>query len=158
MVAPLRPYAQRLARPFLGFGLLSPFRRDQRSDFAAGSDVELVKSCVAQVLGTRAQSPVSAGEVPWRPEFGSWLHLLLQKPNDVVTQQTARVYVVDALTRWEPRVRVRGVNFTKQKVQGATSAEEVMIIGLLYDLISANVAGNNVNLTDINQTVVLRAA
>ena len=57
---------------FLGVGLLSPFRRGAR-DFVSGGGVELVRSSVRQILGTRAAVGKFAGELPWRPNFGSKL-------------------------------------------------------------------------------------
>jgi uncharacterized protein len=89
---------------FLGFGLLRPFRRDQKADFAAAGGGALIRSAVGQILGTVGSSDFTQGELPWRTEFGSLLHLLRHQKNDRVLQELARVYVVDALKRWEPRV------------------------------------------------------
>ena len=41
--------------PF-GFGLLRPFQRDRRSDFAAAGGERVVRSAVGQVLGTIGSS------------------------------------------------------------------------------------------------------
>src|ERR1044072_5522330 len=60
---------------FLGYGLITPFRRDLKNDFANAGGVELVKSCVSQILGTRAASDYVQGELPWRPRFGSLIYL-----------------------------------------------------------------------------------
>jgi len=95
---------------FLGFGILVPFQRDQKSDFATGGDVALIKSNIKQVLGTKARSAVGGGELPWRTDFGSWLHLLRHRQNDVVLQEMARAYVIDALKQWEPRAQVTAVS------------------------------------------------
>lgn len=89
---------------FLGQGLLRPFRRDQKSDFANDSGVELVVACVGQILGTRASSPSSPGELPWRTDFGSKLHLLRHANHSDVNEALASVYAQDAITAWEPRV------------------------------------------------------
>ena len=91
---------------FLGFGLLRPFRRDQKTDFAAGGGEAVVRSAVGQILGTIGSSDFTQGELPWRTEFGSLLHLLRHQKNDRILEELARVYVVDALKRWEPRVVV----------------------------------------------------
>ena len=50
-----------------------------------------------------------ARELPWRTEFGSLLHLLRHQRSAAVLEELARVYVVDALKRWEPRVVVTAV-------------------------------------------------
>ncbi len=73
---------------------------------------------------------------------------LLQK-NDAVLQEPARVYVVDALKRWEPRVRVTSVQVARERLDG----ENVLAIRLRYNIIWTNVPGNNVILAGVEQTV-----
>jgi hypothetical protein len=136
---------------FLGFGLVRPFRRDQKSDFAADGGERLIRSAVGQILGTMAGSDFTQGEVPWRTEFGSLLHLLRHQRNDAVLQELARVYVVDALKRWEPRVVVTSVRITRERESG----ENALAIRLRYNVISANVPGNNVLLEGVTQTVLV---
>jgi len=65
-------------------------------------------------------------------------------------QELARVYVVDALTRWEPRVVVTSVQVTGALQDG----ENVLAIQLRYDIVSVNTPGNNVISSRIQQTVV----
>ncbi len=80
--------------------LLTPFRRDRKSDFASGSGKKLTRAKVLQVLLTEGDTPQSAGELPWRTAFGSGLHLLRHQRNDAALAQLARVRVRDALRRW----------------------------------------------------------
>jgi phage baseplate assembly protein W len=134
----------------LGFGLVNPLKRDGRSDFAAAGGEQLVRSCVAQVLGTVGASETSGGELPWSA-FGSLLHRLRHQRNDGVLQELARVYVVDALKRWEPRVVVTGVQVTREQQDG----ENVLAIRLRYEVISANTPGNNVILSGVEQSLVV---
>ena len=136
---------------FLGFGLVRPFRRDLRSDFAAAGDEEGIRSAVGQILGTIGASDHTPGEVPWRTDFGSLLYLLRHQKNDHVLAELARVYVVDALKRWEPRVVVTTVAITREVQSGA----DVLAIRVRYDVISANTSGNNVILSGVEQTVVV---
>lgn len=84
--------------------LLTPFRRDRKSDFASGSGKTLTRAKVLQVLLTEGDTPQSAGELPWRTAFGSGLHLLRHQRNDAALAQLARVRVRDALRRWLPDV------------------------------------------------------
>lgn len=86
------------------------------------------------------------GELPWRTEFGSLLHLLRHQKSDSVLQELARVYVVDALKRWEPRVRVTSV-----QVRERQNGENVLVVRLRYDLTSG--PGNNVLVENVEQTV-----
>ncbi len=136
---------------FLGFGLLRPLRRDQKADFAAGGGEQLIRSAVGQILGTIGSSEITPGELPWRTEFGSLLYRLRHQKNDSVLQELARVYVVDALKRWEPRVVVTTVQIGREQHDG----ENVLAIRLRYDIISASTPGDNVILAGIEQTLVL---
>jgi hypothetical protein len=110
------------------FGLLRPFRRDQKADFAAGGAEQLIRSAVGQILGTIGASDTTPGELPWRTEFGSLLHRLRHQKNDTVLQELARVYIVGALKRWEPRVVVTSVQVTRERRDG----ENVLAIRLRY--------------------------
>lgn len=130
---------------FLGFGLTRPFRRDQKGDFASGSNAELVISTVGQIIGTRGSNPGAAeqGEVPWRTQFGSLIHRLRHAPNDTILRELARTHVIDALQRWEPRIIVKDVTAEKIDVETGGSQRGVLI-RVFFNLISANVAGNEV--------------
>ena len=138
-------------REFLGFGLLRPFQRDGRADFVAAGGDALIRSAVGQILGTIGATDVAPGEVPWRTDFGSLLHRLRHQKNDSVLQELGRVYVVDALKRWEPRVVVTAVRVGREQHDG----ENVLAIRLRYDVISTNTPGNNVILPGIDQIVHL---
>lgn len=131
----------------IGFGLLRPFQRDRKADFAADGGERLIRSAVGQILGTMGSSESTQGEIPWRTELGSLLRLLLHQRNDSVLQELARVHVVDALKRWEPRVRVKSVKATRERQDG----ENVLAIRLRYDIVSS--AGSNVIIPDVEQTV-----
>jgi hypothetical protein len=101
------------------WGLLHPFQRDRRSDFVSGTGEALVRAAVAQILGTACTSEFTPGEIPWRTELGSLLTLLRHRRNDAVLQELARVYVVDALKRWEPRVHVSSVEIEREQARDA---------------------------------------
>lgn len=83
-------------------GLLTPFRRDRKRDFASGRGPELLRSKVLQALMTEGATPRSSGELPWRTNFGAGLALLRHQRNDAALKELARVYVRDALKRWVP--------------------------------------------------------
>jgi hypothetical protein len=140
-----------MANEFLGFGLLRPFRRDRKADFAAAGGEALVRSAVGQILGTMASSDFTQGELPWRTEFGSLLHLLRHQKNDAVLQELARVHVADALKRWEPRVQLTSVQVTRERDRG----ENILAIRLRYNIISTNVPGNNVLVAGVEQQLLV---
>ncbi len=87
-------------------GLLTPFRRDKKRDFASGSGEALLASKVRQALLTEGTTPRSSGELPWRTAFGSAVALLRHQRNDAALKELARVYVRDALTQWVPSARL----------------------------------------------------
>lgn len=141
------------AQAHLGFGLIRPFRRDEKNDFANSGGEALVRACVGQVLGTQCSSDFTQGEVPWNTEFGSLLYMLRHMRNDNALQELGRVYVVESLKRWEPRVRVKKTAITRETTEG--QGENQLIIRLRYDIIAANVSGNDVLLPDVVQTVTV---
>ena len=113
-----------MAEPFaellhLGRGVTRPFRRDGRGDFATATGAALVSAAVGQILGTIADSAVNVGELPWRPDFGSKLHLLRHSPNNEALVETARVFVIEAVQRWEPRVRISNVEISRDETEGS---------------------------------------
>lgn len=87
-------------------GLLTPFQRDKKQDFARGKSSSLLKSKVLQALMTRGTTSRSSGELPWRTAFGSGLDLLRHQRNDDVLTELATVYVKDTLKKWVPEVNV----------------------------------------------------
>jgi uncharacterized protein len=82
---------------------------------AAAGGGALIRSAVGEILGTVGSSDFTQGKLPWRTEFGSLLHLLRHQKNDRVLQELARVYVVDVLKRWEPRVVVTSVQIAREQ-------------------------------------------
>lgn len=87
-------------------GLLSPFRRDKKRDFASDNGEALLSSKVRQALLTEGTTPRSSGELPWRTSFGAGLALLRHQRNDAVLRELARAYVRDALKRWVPEAQL----------------------------------------------------
>ena len=94
-------------------GLLAPFRRDKKRDFASGCGDDLLASKVLQALMTAGATPKSAGELPWRTSFGSGLCLLRHLRNDAALADLARVYVRDCLKRWVPEAELVDVSATR---------------------------------------------
>lgn len=95
-------------------GLLTPFQRDQRRDFASGTGPALLESKVVQVLATEGQTPRSSGELPWRTAFGAGFHLLRHQRNDDALAGLAHVYARDPLRRWLPEAALLEVSVTRQ--------------------------------------------
>lgn len=92
-------------------GLVRPVHRAR--DFNNGSGLSAILSNVGEVLGT------AKGSLPWRPEFGSDLHRLRHMANTPTVRELARLYVDEALTRWEPRAQVVKVEVLESRESGA---------------------------------------
>lgn len=133
---------------FLGCGLIIPFRRASR-DFANACDVELIRSTVRQILGTRAAVRSLPGDLKWRPDFGSKLWVLRHRNNDYLLREEATTYVQEAL-EWEPRVRVTEVIPT-------VDAENPnrLKIRVRYKIIDENVPENRVILPEFEEVITI---
>ncbi len=137
------------APAFLGNGILRPFVRDQKNDFANGSALDLIRSTAGQILGTRCDGPKSRGELPWRGEFGSRLYLLRHKSINTTNRELARFYAQDALRRWEPRILVTKALLAKD------STRRALIVQITFDVIARNVAGNRVIFSGVQVATTL---
>lgn len=87
-------------------GLVLPVAKWSGGYFTTRSTKDLIRSSVRMILHTRL------GERVMLPEFGSRLHELAFEPMDDILKQLARTFVIDAITRWEPRVTLRDVKIT----------------------------------------------
>lgn len=134
---------------FLGNGILRPFRRDQKNDFANGMGTDLLRATAGQILGTRADGPNSVGELPWRGEFGSRLYLLRHRMINPTTRELARHYSQEALRRWEPRIVVTRASVERDSVRRA------FVVRVTFDVIEQNVPGNRVVLGGIDVAVAV---
>lgn len=90
-------------------GIMRPFRRDGKKDFRHAGGPEAISASIGQILGTAAKNAYAPGELPWRDDFGSLLHLLKHKRSISSTRELARFYAVNALAKWEPRIDLVGV-------------------------------------------------
>lgn len=102
-------------------GLLRPFQRDQKNDFATGKGNDLLKSRIGQILGTEE------GELEYDSAFGSKLHLLRHRGASFdaeTTDELARFYVVDAVRRFEKGARITRVSVRKTS---AGNGEEIHV-------------------------------
>lgn len=110
-------------KPFewLGRGIAHPFRWDGRGDFVSVAGVEKVEQCVAQILGT------PRGKLPWRMSFGASLTRFRHVNNSRELSIEARMEIEEALRKWEPRVRLRGVSVSK-------AAENQLVVYINYEI------------------------
>ena len=114
--------------------LLRPFQRNGINDFASGDGPERWRSAVGQVLGTRCSSEFGEGELPWMPEFGSLLHLVKHRNNDMVTAELVRHYASEALARWLPQVKVLRV--TIQRRPDDAGQLSILVANIVYTVLA----------------------
>lgn len=141
---------------FLGYGLLAPMRRDGHGDWANAGGLVLIRSAIRQIVGTRGPSGAMQGELPWRTAFGSATHLLRHRNNDEDLEDFARVYVTDAIERWEPRVQVTDVQTTREETPFGKPT--LLRIVVFFRLIQKNVRGNQVLLEEQSVEVLTQLA
>lgn len=86
------------------YGMTFPQRINGKGFFEFTGDIQrLVRCSIYQILGTRP------GERVMEPEFGSRIHELIFEPLDQICISLGRVYTVQAIERWEPRVALGDV-------------------------------------------------
>ncbi|MCL6590414.1 MAG: GPW/gp25 family protein [Firmicutes bacterium] len=90
---------------FLGKGWGFPINVNNGRIRAAEGE-ESIKESIRIILGT------SKGERVMRPDFGSNLNEMVFAPDDTATATQIKVYVQDALLKWEPRIDVQDVKVT----------------------------------------------
>ena len=109
-----------------GRGVLWPLRRDSRGDFANASGREKLQNNLALILGTRGGTEQMPGEIPWRPEFGSQLFRLKHEPVNERTRALVDFYIVQAIGRFETRVRVVNSRIASVESESGTTLEIVV--------------------------------
>lgn len=112
-------------------GIVTPFQRDQISDFASGTGAALLRSKIGQILGTRGDSDFVQGELPWRTDFGSLLQMVRHSNNDDVAAELARVYAADAVARWLPSVRITAADIVRERT---SDGENTLAIRFLFEV------------------------
>ena len=94
-----------MAEEILGTGLAFPLSVDSRGGIAMVREESDIDQAIAIILGT------APGERPMRPEFGCGVHDYVFDTIDASTVGRMEEEVRNALTRWEPRIDVVGLDF-----------------------------------------------
>ena len=88
---------------FFGPGI--SFTRGPNGYFHQLEDTDLIKDNILQILLT------NPGERVRLPEFGSRLRELVFEPNDAILEGLAKIYIKEAIERWEDRIEFTGLDF-----------------------------------------------
>ena len=84
------------------------FERNINNDIPLKYDKEAVKQSIIDILLTRV------GEREFMPNYGSTLYWILFENMGVITQIRIRNAIEDALTNWEPRIRINDILVQKK--------------------------------------------
>ena len=96
-----------IAGQWVGTGLRFPIRPDPATGaLPRVSGTDRIRQSIEQILDTEP------GERIMLPDFGCGLRRYLMEPNTLTTHTAIRTDIEAALRRWEPRVRVTGVDVT----------------------------------------------
>ncbi len=102
----------------IGSGLAFPLQVDRRGGIALARDEQDIDQAIQLILGT------APGERPMRPEFGCGVHDFVFDTIDAGTVGRMEAAIRQALSRWEPRIEVRSVEFdVSQAVNGVLAID-----------------------------------
>lgn len=90
---------------FQARGLLVPFRRDGKGDFANDSGEALAISKVTQVIGMKP------GECDWAPKMGCDIYKARHKNDTPILRAMIRSSIQEAFSRWLPSLVLTDVRF-----------------------------------------------
>lgn len=85
-------------------GVHYPLRAGESGLFGTETDAALIKGNILQIIGTRR------GERVMLPEFGSRILDYIHDPLDHITCALIRFELIQAIKRWEPRVKLDTAN------------------------------------------------
>lgn len=89
----------------LGSGVQYPnMFSDVRGNTEIRAGVNKIEQSIEDILTTRL------GERFGKPEYGSRLYEVIFEPNDYIAMDLAKMYVKDALDRWEDRINVTSID------------------------------------------------
>ena len=95
----------------IGTGILCPFRRDGKGDFANEEGLPLLKSDIGELLGIIGPTQNQPGELPWDGSRGSRLLILKHRHiNSEMVRALAEQMASGTIRKYEPRVRVGPTN------------------------------------------------
>lgn len=115
-----------------GRGLLLPFRRNQRDDFANGTGRELWQSRVELLLSVDGPTETSTGEIAWRPDEGTAIRLLRHKNNTSILRSMAEAYIRQGFQR-----SFRG-KLKLNRVTKFTKESNKVVMEVAFDVIAPN--------------------
>lgn len=87
----------------IGKGIAFPLKLNLQANLNLSAETRNLEESMRIILGTKI------GERVYRPDFGSRLDELVFAPMNTETLLLIRIYVQEAITKWEPRVILENV-------------------------------------------------
>jgi len=118
-------------KAFLGVGWAFP-PAAASGDLATAAYETDIQQSIRIILGT------APGERVMRPDFGAGLKTLIFEPMNTTTAALAQYNVLQALTKWEPRIDSVTVNVTPQPSTGSLQIDiryRVRATNTFYNLV-----------------------
>jgi uncharacterized protein len=106
--------------PYLGKGLSFPFKINVQGSIQLSAFARNIEESIHLILQTRL------GERLYRPDFGSRLSELVFAPMNSQTLLLIRLYVEEALDKWEPRIIIDEITTEPDPSRGRVD------IGIFY--------------------------
>ncbi|MEH2247657.1 GPW/gp25 family protein [Nostoc sp.] len=97
---------------YLGTGLSFPLQSNMQGGLKLSSEAQKVKEAIWLILRT------DLGERLYRPDFGCRLSELAFAPLNNDTLLRIRIYVLEALQKWEPRIDIDEVRADPDTITG----------------------------------------
>lgn len=105
-----------------GHGIVCPFQRDGKGDFANTEGLDLLKSDIGELIGIIGPTPGRAGELPWNTEIGSTVTLLKHRGlNSELFRATAEQFIYGPVRTYEDRARPGKTEITKDFETGTAT-------------------------------------
>lgn len=97
------------------------------------SGLDKVNQSLSDIFGTRK------GERVLQPEYGSDLHRLLFDMNDEILEDMLKIYVLDAIEKWETRITVEDIS-TQRSLDNPHQVDVI----ISYRINNSNIRGSYV--------------
>ena len=98
--------------PFLGRGIAFPVRMSIQGSVQLSAFIHNIEESIHLILQTKL------GERLYRPDFGSRLSELVFMPMNTQTLMLTRLYVEEALEKWEPRILIEEITAEPDPLRG----------------------------------------
>jgi hypothetical protein len=112
---------------FIGAGWAFPVTTDATGGIALVTREREIAEAIRLILGT------ARGERPMRPEFGCRIHDHVFGPANSATAGQIAYDVREALERWEPRIEVRDVSVSYDRIEAG-----VLYVDVGYVILGSN--------------------